>query len=1355
MSRSFSLLSGCFLILTCASLLESAHAQSRQIPEALKPWQDWATWDDQHFGCPPQFDGFDKRICFWPSRLTLSVRESDATFDVGVNVYSETWVPLPGNGDTWPIDVRANDEPVVVIARDGIPSVRLPAGEYQVTGQFRWASIPQRIAIPSEVGILSLTVNDDTVQVPSWDAAGHVWLRRIRAEVADEDLLAAQVYRVVEDGIPMWLRTDIELTVSGKSREEELGWVLPTGWTLAMVDSPIPVAVDDVGRVKAQVRAGKWIVAVHAFRSTDLAQFEFSEDAQPIASVELVGFRAQPEFRMAQLEGIQSIDVSQTTFPDKWRNLPVFQWDTATPFQLVEKMRGMGLQRPAGLTINRHFWLDEDGKGLTFRDQISGEMQQIWRLDVAAGQELGAVRVEGKGQLITRNPQDSELVGVEVRQRNLNLEAIGRTQLSETQPWFRTADLSATGWQQDVDSLSLTLSLPPGWRVFALFGADRVEGDWLTEWSLLDLFLLLIFSLAVFRLWGVKAGIIGFLAFGLAYHEPAAPRYTWLFLLIPLALLRVVPEGTSRRWILGWRNLAITLLALSLVPFIALQIQSAIYPQLERPGVNYQSRGLFWRYGAPSGSARYGRVITVTEDSKAADDGRMPSGQEASRARFDTSNLLYDPSARIQTGPAEPEWSWNQVTCYWNGPVSRDQRITPMLISVPLHRLLTVVRLALVLVLAAVLLGVGRFSFLSKRVATAAAVMICLLVTNPAHAQPIPSQDVLNQLRERLLQPADAFPRAAEITSANVRVNDGRIVTQTEIHAAAEVAVPLPGRLPAWSPLTVTVDGQPNAVVCRKDGYLWVVVPQGVHQVTVEGLLPDTTDWAWTFLLKPRRVSIDAPDWTVTGVRANGIPEDQVFFAQQQPETEGQAAYDRRDFNTIVAVNRYLEAGLIWQVRTEVTRLSSRGRAVSLQIPLLATENVLTSNVVVEDGSIQVNLGADQDSFSWSSELPIGQAIDLSATQTDRWVERWHLVASPVWNVAPTGLSPIYATNQQNLIPTWHPWPGESVNLAFSRPDAVRGDIMTIRSVEHKTTLGSRQRTSELKMEVECSLGSDFAIDLDANADISTLKLEERLIPVRRDGNQVIVPLQPGRQSVEMVWRTAADLPRVFEAEAIGLPVDSANATTLMVVPESRWVLWADGPVRGPAVRFWTILVVAVLAALILGSIPLSPLRRYEWVLLAIGLTQVNIVAAMIVVVWLFLLAWRGTKDVEQSGTWRFNLGQIGLVFITAISLGILVVVVGEGLLGNPEMFIVGNGSTRTYLNWFQPRIGSTLPQPWIISISVWFYRLLMLFWALWLASALIRWLKWGWMQYSHGGCWKRNPPKNKAQPLVKAEVVE
>lgn len=71
-------------------------------------------------------------------------------------------------------------------------------------------------------------------------------------------------------------------------------------------------------------------------------------------------------------------------------------------------------------------------------------------------------------------------------------------------------------------------------------------------------------------------------------------------------------------------------------------------------------------------------------------------------------------------------------------------------------------------------------------------------------------------------------------------------------------------------------------------------------------------------------------------------------------------------------------------------------------------------------------------------------------------------------------------------------------------------------------------------------------------------------------------------------------------------------------------------------------------------------------------------------------------------------------------------------------MFISGNNSTRTLLRWYEARCDGALPQSQCFSISVWWYRLLMLLWALWLALSLIRWLAWGWRQFSAGALIRR-----------------
>ena len=68
------------------------------------------------------------------------------------------------------------------------------------------------------------------------------------------------------------------------------------------------------------------------------------------------------------------------------------------------------------------------------------------------------------------------------------------------------------------------------------------------------------------------------------------------------------------------------------------------------------------------------------------------------------------------------------------------------------------------------------------------------------------------------------------------------------------------------------------------------------------------------------------------------------------------------------------------------------------------------------------------------------------------------------------------------------------------------------------------------------------------------------------------------------------------------------------------------------------------------------------------------------------------------------------------------------------------NGSSASLLHWYKDRTGGRLPRAWVFSLPLGVYRLAMLAWALWLAHALLGWLKWGWECFSTGGLWKRAP---------------
>ncbi|HEX4620654.1 MAG TPA: hypothetical protein VH208_03725, partial [Myxococcaceae bacterium] len=58
-------------------------------------------------------------------------------------------------------------------------------------------------------------------------------------------------------------------------------------------------------------------------------------------------------------------------------------------------------------------------------------------------------------------------------------------------------------------------------------------------------------------------------------------------------------------------------------------------------------------------------------------------------------------------------------------------------------------------------------------------------------------------------------------------------------------------------------------------------------------------------------------------------------------------------------------------------------------------------------------------------------------------------------------------------------------------------------------------------------------------------------------------------------------------------------------------------------------------------------------------------------------------------------------------------------------------------------------PTAWAISVPLLAYRIAMLAWALWLALAMLRWLRWAWGSFTEKGAWRTffNPVKRPPPP--------
>ncbi len=1320
------------------------------VPEPLQPWVPWVLHGHEQRSCPFLSDQARQRECVWPGRLELRLTGNGGRFSQGWQLLHQGWTRLPGNAKHWPQDVSVNGEPVVVTQHEGGPAVLLGPGTYRIEGAFQWERLPEFLQLPSQTGIADLTIGDTAVRFPDLDKSGRLWLgERERSDAGQTvaNTLELEVYRRIVDTVPLQVSTRLELKVAGEHREVVLGPVLMAGYIPLVLSGPLPARVEADGRLRLQVRPGRWSIVLTARHPGPVDAIQVPAPQAPWPDEEVWVFDARNHLRLVTVGGLPPVDPRQTALPEAWRSLPAYRARPGEVLQLLEKRRGDPEPEPDRLNLQRSLWLDFDGAGYTVQDNISGTLTRGWRLEADASLALGRVAVDGEPQFITRLP-GSEREGVEVRRGQIRL-------LADSRLAAPPGRLAAVGWDHDIQSLGAVLNLPPGWRLLAASGADRVQDTWITRWTLLELFLVLIIAAAVGKLWAWPWGGLALLVLALTYHEPGAPTQVWLHILAAVALARVLPPGRIRQLVLLYRHLSLIALAIIALPFLVDQVRTALYPPVERP---WQTLG--------TGAAPAAAVSQLDEQPEspaeslprlaapAVGPARLKADRPAKESlayRRDAGRSLaqaplprIDPDAQIQTGPGLPSWQWNSVRLSWNGPVERDQELRLLLVPPAVTGILRIIAVLALVLLALRLAGLryqrdgGVRWNVTGAGALALAAMLLPGIPESARAD-MPSQALLDELRERLLEEPECLPVCAQSPRMHLEVEPGLLRARMEVHALAELAVPLPGHRDQWLPSTVLLDGEPAEGLMRDDkGRLWLRVVQGAHQVSLEGLLPLRDAVQLALPLRPRQVTASVEGWTLDGVHENGLADGQLQLTRVRSGTDAGElpALESGTLPPFVTVERTLRLGLEWQVETRVVRVSPAGSAVVTEVPLLDGESVTTAGARVENGRVLLNMAPGQRQYHWLSVLERRSTLTLTAPEVTGWTEVWRLDVSPIWHARLEGIPVVHHQSETRWLPEWRPWPGESVTLAISRPQGVEGRTLTVQQSTLTVKPGLRATDAQLGVTLRSSQGGQHKLTLPEGATLQSVSIHGRPQAIRQEGRAVTIPVTPGQQRVELSWRQSQGMTSHLRTPPLDLGTDSVNATLLVEVPPSRWVLLTGGPPVGPAVLIWGVLAVILLVAVALGRTRQTPLRTHHWLLLGLGLSQVPVWSAIVAVGWFFALGARQRAPEDLNKYW-FNLMQIGLAVLTLVVFGILFQAVEQGLLGRPEMQIAGNGSSANLLRWYQDRADAVLTQAWIISVPTFVYRLLMLAWALWLAFALIRWLRWGWGCYATAGLWR------------------
>jgi hypothetical protein len=576
-------------------------------------------------------------------------------------------------------------------------------------------------------------------------------------------------------------------------------------------------------------------------------------------------------------------------------------------------------------------------------------------------------------------------------------------------------------------------------------------------------------------------------------------------------------------------------------------------------------------------------------------------------------------------------------------------------------------------------------------------------------------------------------------------VVDGDLLEVTlQVGALAPIAVAMPHASDRWQLDEVSVDGRGSLAMGReRDATLWVPLTPGAHTVRLAGRLAAAESIPLAFPQTPRAIEVSARGWTASGVNEGRLVAGALELVRERgAQRAGAALVAGSEFPAFVRVERVFNLDLDWTADTHVWRVAPQRAAVSMEIPLVAGESVLTPGIEVRNGAAAlVGLAAGQDYASWRSGLPRSETIELTMPDDAARGEVWSFVVNPQWNVSFEGFPPVLPENVN--APVWMfrftPRPGEKLVARITRPKAAGGTTLAIDSVWLETQVGKRSSDSKLDFNYRSTQGGRHVIKLPEGARVTSVTFDGEAVQLRPEKGELPLALTPGSHTVTVAWQESRDVGLRTKPGGVDLRSPASNIRQEVTLPASRWPLFASGPGVGPAFLYWGELAVFVAIAWLLGRWSRSPLRFAEWLLLGLGLSTQSWWVFSLTAAWLIVMRWReGWQPASQMRAWRFNTIQVLLATFTVIAITTLVFSgIRNGLLSAPDMGVAGMDSYGNTFNWFEDQTAGLLETPSIYSVPMWIYRLLFFAWASWMAFALVRWLRWAFNAWKSGGLWR------------------
>lgn len=705
-----------------------------------------------------------------------------------------------------------------------------------------------------------------------------------------------------------------------------------------------------------------------------------------------------------------------------------------------------------------------------------------------------------------------------------------------------------------------------------------------------------------------------------------------------------------------------------------------------------------------------------------------------------------------QTGVGFPSWTdyKNKSTLYINGPVDSGDIFSLYLISPTINVILSFMRVILGFVVLYWLLDkrVIMRNINLKNISQKLAVLaFVFLLFNPlsarAEAGSIPSDSMLKELETKLNRNyiPSCIPDCISIPEASLTQSNKELVLSFKVYSNDDnLVLPLPTIKSAgvgYAKLQKLIKNGVNADIVSENNILYVPIDKNTNIFELYYELDDSSNsFIFSSYIPINYIETNLSDFSLSAMGDNNqkLQNFQINRVKKNEDSvivQEKEEVSRLEPETYFIVYRTFDISSIWEVKTKIVRINNLTEVSSFNLPTLSGEKILTTDGVLLKDGVRLSFSPNEKEKELVSIVPVEQDITLKSPQaTMGYKEIWKFKIDNIWSFKYDGVTQSSSNNQYI---TFNPYYGEVLNMSIVAPNSVDGYVVTIDDVNQDTSLGRDVLETNISLKLRASESGVHDIVLPENTSIKSLTVGGKTYPITINDNVFTIPVVQGVNNISFTAETKEAIGNVISIPEYDLNAPMVDIKQSVKVPYKKWILYIDGPVKGTAVLFWSMLPVWLIAALALSCFKFMPLKFIHWFVLLLGLSQTSLIFTIIIVLWFALIGLKSKLGAKSSieKILQVAIPLLTLAFIYSLFRGVY-----SGLLGNWNMNIQGY---RSYLSsgfanlgWYQDISMGKLPTPKVFTLPIAIYRTIMVLWSIWLSVYFVRWARWGFAIYNN-----------------------